>query len=86
MSDHRKRAKHCKYLMQVMTMNELAYKKWLKIPQNIRQKIEKNVWCVNCMRAVEIVHYEVELRDIGLILNGQCKNCGHEVARVIENS
>ncbi|MBZ4688266.1 MAG: hypothetical protein PWQ96_1591 [Clostridia bacterium] len=67
-------------------MNEIAYKKWLEIPKNIRQKLEQNVWCGNCMRAVQIVDYKVKSHQLGLMLTGQCKNCGHEVVRVIEGN
>jgi len=66
-------------------MNEIALRKWMKIPGDIREKIEHNVFCVKCRSAVHIVDYEVEMSDIGLILTGKCETCGHVVRRVIED-
>jgi len=56
-----------------------------KIPKDIRQKLEQNVWCGNCRSAVQIVEYKVDINKLGLILTGQCKNCGHQAVRVIED-
>lgn len=68
-----------------MIMNEIALRKWMKIPKNIREKLEYNVFCANCKDAVHIVDYEVEMCDIGLILTGKCETCGNLVTRVIED-
>ncbi|MBO8157176.1 MAG: hypothetical protein H0Z32_12005 [Bacillaceae bacterium] len=60
-------------------------KKWLSIPKDIRKKLLKNVFCVNCLGAVEITSYIIEEHEMGIVLKGKCKNCGHDVARVVED-
>jgi len=67
-------------------MNEIAYRKWLKLPKDIRLKLEHNVWCGNCSSAVQIVDYKVDSHKLGITLTGKCKICGNEVARVVENN
>lgn len=66
-------------------MNEIALRKWMKIPKGIREEIEHNVFCANCKDAVHIVDYEVEIDNIGLIFSGKCETCGHLVRRVVED-
>lgn len=61
-----------------------ANKKWLSIPEETRSMLEKNVWCGNCSDAITIEKYSVEDSPHGIVLQGQCKNCGHAVARVID--
>jgi hypothetical protein len=61
-----------------------ANKKWLKISLEIRKKLEKNVWCASCCDVVQIVNYIVKDTPHGIVLEGKCKKCGHEVARFIE--
>ena len=68
-----------------MTMNKIALKKWMKISENIWEKIEHNVFCVKCKRAVHIVDYEVEMSNIAPIITEKCKTCGHVLRRVIED-
>jgi hypothetical protein len=59
---------------------------WSTIPQEARERILKNVFCVKCRGAVEIVDFKGEEKRGDLILVGLCATCGHEVARVIETS
>ena len=61
-----------------------ANKKWLAIPEETRRMLEKNVWCSSCSEAVTIEKYIVEDSPHGIVLQGQCKKCGHEVTRVID--
>lgn len=58
--------------------------KWLAISEDLRQKLLHNVWCGKCKDVVEIVEYEVKGHELGLILEGKCKTCGHDVVRVVE--
>jgi superfamily II DNA helicase RecQ len=61
-----------------------ALKKWRSIPEIHRKQLERNVFCVSCLDAVQIQNYTVK-EDKGVIsLHGQCKDCGNEVVRVID--
>ncbi|MCZ8516140.1 DUF6155 family protein [Paenibacillus filicis] len=62
-----------------------AMNKWLKIPEEIRQKYIHNVWCGKCSGVTTISDFSVQLDNYGIMLQGSCSNCGHQVARVIEN-
>jgi superfamily II DNA helicase RecQ len=61
-----------------------ANKKWLTIPAETRKKLEQNVWCAYCLDVVQITDYVVKDSGTGVVLEGKCKKCGHEVARFIE--
>ncbi|MCQ2011148.1 MAG: hypothetical protein ABF629_06165 [Sporolactobacillus sp.] len=62
-----------------------ANEKWLAIPKQTREQLKRNVFCTNCGKAVEIVGYTINRDRFGIILKGKCAECGHDVARVIEN-
>ncbi|CAH2713819.1 hypothetical protein BACCIP111895_00973 [Neobacillus rhizosphaerae] len=61
-----------------------ANKKWISIPIEIRRKLERNVWCVSCGDVVQIERYTVKDLSTGIVLEGKCKKCGGDVARVID--
>ncbi|MEC1523899.1 hypothetical protein P9D43_18015 [Neobacillus niacini] len=61
-----------------------ANKKWLAIPEATRRELERNVWCGNCLDVVQIVNYVVKDSPHGIVLEGNCKNCEKNVARVID--
>jgi len=62
-----------------------AKKIWLSIPEYIRQTLLNNVWCSRCRTVTTIVDFKGSVENKDLILNGFCKKCGGEVARLIEN-
>ncbi|MDM5318157.1 hypothetical protein QUF49_19330 [Fictibacillus sp. b24] len=62
-----------------------ANKKWLSIPKDIRSQLIKNVFCANCMDEVTIVGFTIEDDKHGIVLNGKCQQCGHQVTRFIES-
>lgn len=62
-----------------------ANKKWLSIPKEIRSQLIKNVSCTNCSDVVAIESFTIEDDKRGIVLNGKCQQCGHEVARFIES-
>jgi len=66
------------------TISFNAMKKWKKIPANIQQRIINNVFCSNC-KLTTIINYIIEDSDNGVLLKGECKKCGKEVARLIED-
>jgi hypothetical protein len=59
---------------------------WAAIPKEARGRILKNVFCVRCRAAVEIINFHGEEENGNLILTGKCAKCDHEVARFIETS
>jgi hypothetical protein len=61
-----------------------AMGKWLQIPENARQTYISNVWCGRCLGTTTIKDFSVQLDKYGIVLQGDCSNCGHQVARVIE--
>jgi len=64
--------------------NNEAQKTWLAIPADIREKLLGNVFCGQCGE-VTIRDFEMYLEGNCLILKGFCSECGHSVARVIED-
>jgi superfamily II DNA helicase RecQ len=61
-----------------------ANKKWLSLPEEIRRKLERNVWCGSCRDVVKIENYIVKESSNGILLQGKCHKCGNEVVRVID--
>ncbi|UOQ92045.1 hypothetical protein MUO14_16275 [Halobacillus shinanisalinarum] len=61
-----------------------ANKKWLSLPKDIRSQLIGNVFCSNCLDAVTITDFIIVDHPSGVLLKGKCKNCGNEVARVVE--
>ena len=59
---------------------------WSTVPAEVKPRILKKVFCVQCRCAVEIVNFSGEEERGDLILTGQCARCGHAVVRVIETS
>ncbi|MEH7886570.1 RQC-minor-1 family DNA-binding protein [Bacillus sp. JJ1609] len=61
-----------------------ANKKWLSIPADFRQMLIRNVFCGNCLDTVQIEKYIIkDFRDT-IVLEGKCKKCGNNVARIID--
>lgn len=61
-----------------------ANKKWLSLPEEIRRKLERNVWCGFCLDVVKIENYLVKESSQGILLQGKCQKCGNKVVRVID--
>ncbi|WP_241657745.1 hypothetical protein [Anaerobacillus alkaliphilus] len=61
-----------------------ANKEWLKIPNEIRNQLIRNVWCATCSDVVKITNYVIQSHKLGIILDGKCGTCGQEVSRIIE--
>ncbi|SFT07229.1 hypothetical protein SAMN05428962_4161 [Paenibacillus sp. BC26] len=62
-----------------------ALQAWKSIPQQLRDKLVRNVFCGNCSGAVEIVDYSIREEKRALLLTGKCRTCASPVARVVEN-
>ena len=61
-----------------------AAQKWAKIPKNIQQELIQNVYCSNCM-VTTITDYTLRDDKFGVVLQGKCKKCGADVARLVED-
>ncbi|MFC4322567.1 hypothetical protein [Litchfieldia salsa] len=66
-----------------MPIDELAKKRWLANPADVRKVFEDNVFCSTC-GVTTIVDYHVESINQNLVLKGHCKKCNGNVARVID--
>jgi len=61
-----------------------AMVEWNKIDKEYRDKIIDNAFCSECF-VTTIVDYSIEMDRHGILLKGKCKQCGRDVARLIEN-
>lgn len=61
-----------------------AKRRWDQIPEGDRKIIMDNVFCGNCSGASSMQLREGKMSDRSLVLQGVCKKCGSEVARVVE--
>jgi hypothetical protein len=59
---------------------------WGTVPEEAKDRVLKNVFCVKCRGVVEIVNFTGAEENGDIILTGQCAKCGHEVVRDIETS
>lgn len=57
---------------------------WDSISKDFQAKLLKNVFCVKCLKAVEIVDYKGVVENGLLVLDGKCKTCGQSVSRVLD--
>lgn len=66
------------------TTDFTALQKWSKIPKDVQKRIIDNIYCSNCS-VTTIVDYTMSDDEFGIVINGKCKKCGKDVARLIEN-
>jgi len=64
--------------------NFRAAQKWSKISKNVRELLINNVFCSNC-GVTTIVNYSLHDDKFGVLLQGKCKKCGKDVARLVED-
>jgi hypothetical protein len=60
-----------------------AIKKWNKIPKNLQVLIINNVFCSTCLTTT-VVEYSIKNDIYGVLIEGKCKKCGKDVARLVE--
>ena len=63
---------------------DAAKKRWNQVPERIRKDIMDAVWCTRCRTGTPMQLLEGTMSGRSLVLRGTCKQCGSEVARVIE--
>jgi len=61
-----------------------AKKRWEKIPERVRKDILENTWCPQCRTMVTLLLSEGYMSGRSLVLQGTCKKCGSDAARVVE--
>ena len=71
-------------------MDNIAYIaaiiKWNSIPEDIRKKLLQNVYCGSCGVTIIAPGYTITYKNgLGILLNGKCVKCGHDVCRTIED-
>ncbi len=66
-----------------MSKDELANKRWMALPGNIRMELVGNVFCRNC-GVTTIIDYIVGSENHKIVLQGKCEKCGAPIARLIE--
>ena len=63
-----------------------ALRKWNSIPEDIRKKLLQNVYCGSCGVTIIAPGYTITYKNgLGILLNGKCVKCGHDVCRTIED-
>lgn len=61
-----------------------AMKDWLAIPATFRTRLLSNVYCTKCSGETTVVEYTVKPDKLGVVLEGKCKKCLHDVVRLVE--
>jgi transcription elongation factor Elf1 len=61
-----------------------AAQKWAKLTKNNQQLLVRNVLCSVC-GVTTIVKYTLHDNKYGILLKGICKQCGRDVARLVED-
>jgi hypothetical protein len=59
---------------------------WSTVWPEARERFLQAVFCTRCRTAVEIVDYSGREKNGDLALESRCRNCGHQVCRVVETS
>jgi len=68
-----------------MTSDIDALRKWSKLDKAMQNRLLANAFCVDCF-VTTIVDYEITSDNkFGFVLRGKCKQCGKDVARVVED-
>ena len=62
-----------------------ALRLWNKVPSWAQEKLLSNVYCGKCIAVTTIIDFSGRVIEGDLVLNGLCKTCGSEVARVIDS-
>jgi hypothetical protein len=61
-----------------------ARKRWQQVPDWAKEEILQAVWCSACLAGTPMQLREGRMEERDLILEGTCRKCGTEVARLIE--
>ena len=61
-----------------------ARSRWDQVPESVRKEILDCVWCSHCRIGTSLQLRVGKMSGRSLVLQGTCKKCGGEAARVIE--
>ncbi len=67
------------------TFTPMAKNIWRAIPGDTQYKILNTVWCTCCRGMSGITNITARVDSGHLVLMGQCRRCGGDVARVVIN-
>ena len=67
------------------TFSAPAKKLWERIPKDTQARLVSNVWCGACHAETTITNFNGTCIGGNLLLEGQCKQCGGNVARYLES-
>lgn len=73
-------------VIQMQKLSTEAKRRWSQVPESFRKEILDSVWCSHCKTGTPMQLRDGKMSGRSLILQGTCKNCGGEAARVIEPS
>ncbi len=63
---------------------DTAKKRWNGLNETNRKLILETTWCPSCKNGICMQLHEAKMLGRSLLLRGICKECGHDVARVVE--
>lgn len=65
-------------------MTSSAKRKWDAISPDLQNLYLGNVWCGHCGSGTTMINFNTKTQKRNLVLHGQCKTCGKDVARYLE--
>lgn len=65
-------------------MTSTAKRKWDTISPELQSLYLENVWCVHCGSGTTMINFTAKTQSRDIVLHGQCKACGKDVARYLE--
>lgn len=71
-------------VIQMPKLTKDAKRRWDQIPESVRKELLDSVWCSKCSTATAMQLREGKMVGRSLVLQGTCKKCAGEAARVIE--
>jgi len=71
-------------IFQLPKFSEDARKRWNQIPEDFRAEVLNCVYCAYCCAGSPLQLREGKMVGASLVLQGTCKICGGDAARVIE--
>lgn len=61
----------------------VAWKTWIKIPVNKREKFLNNAWCRTCKVTSFADGWVIATTKFSVVIQGKCAKCGRPITRVI---
>ena len=71
-------------IIPMPTLTPEARRRWEQVSEAARKAILGNVWCSKCKTGIAMQFRGAKMDGTSLVLQGTCKTCSGEVARVVE--